>query len=976
MQAATETRQRGTRRQELTYCFGPFRLVPSRQLLLLDRRPVKLGGRAFELLQLLVQRRGELVSKNELMTAAWPGTFLHDSNLKVNMWSVRRSLGDTQIEPVYIATVARRGYKFIAEVQISISDVEDDLALAEPVPLSRPPLLRGIVGRAAEIAEIADLLADNRHVTLAGAGGIGKTTVALAVAQAFAPRCRDGVCFVDLATISDPMLFGTALVTALGIRGNTDNGLAAALDYLRSRQMLLILDNCEHVLPAATIFAGKFLTDTSPSRLLATSREPLGTATEHVVRLGSLPSPRSGLALTVDQAVTFPAVQLFVRRAAEWSDYQFVDDDCEAVAAICHALDGLPLAIELAAAQIGRFNPRELVAMLDQKLGFRAPGADGSPPRHETLMAAIDWSFRLLSQKEARLFALLSVFSDAFEVEDAAFVAEAAGLTPVDVVTGLGSLVSKSLLSAQARGAVLSYRLLDSTRRYAAERRQADPACRQALRRHAERVLALFEQSEEEWNWREPSDWTERYLGRIADLRAALSWAFGEEGDPVLGIRLTVAAITLWSETFILSEAQAGLEDALALAKTVACDDLSKAKLACALGWSLFYARNMSNENEVAWLDAIAFARRAGSIEYQQRALVGFAFYLLQIGQVPRAITYLEEATALTNRDRDLTATSEADRALAWAHAFAGELRKSRPVLDRLAATYSLAEGRSRKDANEVYRFITVRFNLPFVAWMQGQADYAARLARDAVDAADRGGHWVSQSNALGLAALPVALETANLDALESFTMRLRRNLERERISRWVPVERYFSACLRELRGDQRAVEDIRAAIDELIECRFLMRIGSYLAVLARAYLRQGRISEAREAITRAIAHQERQGERWCRSELQRVDAAVLFHAGEPLLAEKRLQQALAEARAIGAMTFALRISTDLAAHWIATGRRPKAVRLLAPIYDEFTEGFETPDLVAAKRLLQRMRPMASGCSHYRRPGPVHARGA
>jgi len=961
MQVALESAQRSARRQEVIFSFGPFRLIPRRQLLLLDERPVRLGGRAFELLQLLVARCGELVSKDELMAAAWPGIFLHDSNLKVNMSSLRRSLGDTQIEPIYIATVARRGYKFIADVQTSIAEVEDDQPLAEPVSLSRPPMLRGIVGREADMADIADLLIQKRHVTLTGAGGVGKTTLAIAAARAFASQCRDGICFVDLATISDPTLFGTALVTALGIRGNPDNSLAAVLDYLRPRQMLIILDNCEHVLPAATIFAGRFMADSSPSKLLATSREPLGTVTEHVVRLGSLSSPRSGDALTVDQAIRFPAVQLFVRRAAEWSGYHFVDADCEAVASICHSLDGLPLAIKLAAAQIGTFSPGELLAMLDQNLGFRAPSAEGAPPRHETLMATIDWSFKLLSQKEAMLFGLLSVFSAAFEVEDAVFVAEAAGLTPVDVFTGLGSLVAKSLVSAQARGASLRYRLLDSTRRYAAERLHADSAGAQALRRHAQRVLTLFEQSEEEWNWREPADWTQRYLGRIADLRAALSWAFGEEGDPVLGIRLTVAAITLWSETSILSEAQARLEAALALAETIECDDLSKAKLACALGWSLFYARKLSNENEVAWLDAIAFARRAKDIEYQQRALVGFAFYLLQIGCVARAITYLEESADLAERDRDSTATSEGDRALAWARAHAGELTKSRQVLDRLAATYSLADGRSRKDANEVYRFITVRFNLPFVAWMQGCADYAARLARDAVDAADRSGHWVSQSNALGLAALPVSLETGNLDALESFTERLRRNLERERISRWIPVERYFSACLRDLRGDPQAVDDIRAAIDELIECRFLMRIGSYLAVLARALLRQGRIEEARETIAQAIDYEERQGERWCRSELQRVDASVHFHAGEPLRAEKRLQQALAEARAIGAVTFELRSATDLAAHWIATGRRLKAIRLLTPIYQKFTEGFETRDLVAATQMLHRARTMNSG---------------
>ena len=266
-------------------------------------------------------------------------------------------MGDTQIEPVYIATVARRGYKFIADVQTSVAEIVDDPVPAEPVSLSRQPLLRGIVGREADMADIADLLVQKRHVTLTGAGGVGKTTLAVAAAQAFASQCRDGICFVDLATISDPTLFGAALVTALGIRGNPDNSLGAVLDYLRVRQKLIILDNCEHVLPAATIFAGRFMADTSPSKLLATSREPLGTATEHVVRLGSLSSPRPGEALTADQAVRFPAIQLFVRRAAEWSDYHFDEADCDAIASICQSLDGLPLAIELAAAQIGTFSP-------------------------------------------------------------------------------------------------------------------------------------------------------------------------------------------------------------------------------------------------------------------------------------------------------------------------------------------------------------------------------------------------------------------------------------------------------------------------------------------------------------------------------------------------------------------------------------------------------------------------------------------
>ena len=195
---------------------------------------------------------------------------------------------------------------------------------------------------------------------------------------------------------------------------------------------------------------------------------------------------------------------------------------------------------------------------------------------------------------------------------------------------------------------------------------------------------------------------------------------------------------------------------------------------------------------------------------------------------------------------------------------------------------YSLADGRSRKDANEVYRFITVRFNLPFVAWMQGSPTmppgWPAMLSTPQIAAAIGCRSRMRSGSPRFLSRWKPEIWTRS----KAITERLRRNLERERISRWVPVERYFSACLRDLRGDPRAVDDIRAAIDELIECRFLMRIGSYLAVLARALLRQGRIEEAREAIAQAIEYQERQGERWCRSELQRVDASVLFHAGEP----------------------------------------------------------------------------------------------
>jgi DNA-binding winged helix-turn-helix (wHTH) protein len=261
-------------KSELVFSFGPYRLVPSRQLLLLEKHPIKLGGRAFELLRLLVQRGGELVSKEELMAAAWPGIFVHESNLKVNMSNLRRLLGDTKLNPSYLATVVGRGYRFIAPVHAGIGAFEDGDTIAENPGLGQLPPQGHIVGREAELADVLTTLHRERHVTLVGAGGIGKTTVAIAAAHA--DVCPDGLCLVDLATIDDPTLLPVALVTALGIRGNPDDSFTAILDCLRSRRMLIILDNCEHVLPAATIFARSLASEKGLSKVLATSPRATG----------------------------------------------------------------------------------------------------------------------------------------------------------------------------------------------------------------------------------------------------------------------------------------------------------------------------------------------------------------------------------------------------------------------------------------------------------------------------------------------------------------------------------------------------------------------------------------------------------------------------------------------------------------------------------------------------------------------------
>ncbi len=946
-------------RQEVVYSFGPFRLFPRRQLLVLEGSSVKLGGRAFELLHVLAQRGGEVISKDELMAAAWPGIFVHESNLKVNMHSLRRSLGDTQKPPLYIATIAGRGYRFVAPVQRGAADIADTrVESPEAGPQagasSRLPPLRDVVGREREIAHLLTLLRSRSQVTVLGAAGIGKTTVAVAAAHVFTADGPDGVCFVDLSTIDDPTFLPSALVAALGLRGDMGDALTAVIDHLRQRAILVVLDNCEHVLPGVAIFARKLGSQPGTSKLLATSREPLGVPSEHVMRLDTLAVPPDGTPAAVDDVLRFPAVELFARRASEWAGYQLIDADCASVAQICRSLDGLPLAIELVAGKLERHSPQELVAMLDEHLGFHDGRAGTAPARHGTLLAAIDWSFGLLSPNEATIFCLVSVFVGAFDLEDVVAIAAARDLSPFDVIAGLGGLVAKSLLTAQVNGAGLRYRLLDSTRRYASRRRGEAGLDAQARRCHAQRILALFEQSEAEWGWRDGDDWTQSYLGRAADVQAALAWAFGDLGDAALGVRLTVATIPLWFETSLISEAKGRVEVSLDHAEKLRCDDLLKTKLAMSRAWSMVYGRTYVAEVEDAWLAAIAFARRAGNLAYELQALAGLSIYLMRIGRIADSIGRLEEFRAICARHQDWSLAPEGERLLAWAKAHTGELTESLAVLEGLAATHARVGKGSRMAGFQVDRYIGIRCYIPFVAWVGGRPDHAAAVTRDAVEAAEGLGHLASLSNVLAVAGCPVAFWSGDLDALDRYATRLRSILERETIGLWVPIQRFYAASLADLRGDKAALPRMRAAIDEIVDSRFIQRVAGCIGILAEIYVREGRLDDASDAIAEARRYEAQLDERWCRSELMRVEALILDRAGDPAGAERLLLGALDEAHAIKALSYELRIASDLAARFVETHRSGEAIALLLPVYRRFNEGFATRDLKAAARLLQR----------------------
>jgi predicted ATPase/DNA-binding winged helix-turn-helix (wHTH) protein len=448
--------------------FGTFRLLPARQLLLEGEAPVRLGSRALEILSALVERPGELVSKDELTARVWPNAVVEESNLKVQVAALRRALGEGRHDCRYIATVSGRGYRFVAAVEHSDPATPSACQRCFPEPAHNlPDSLTRIIGRTDTIDALRRQLPQHRLVTVVGSGGIGKTTVAVAAAEALIASYQHGVRFVDLAPLDDPQFAPGAIASAVGLTILSENTPTVLTDYLRDKQVLIVLDSCEHVIEGAASLAEQIISGAPNVHILVTSRESLRLRGEQVQRLSPLACPPSSPGLIAAEALTFPAVQLFVERAAEnLEGFELSDADAPVVAGICRKLEGIPLALELAATRIDAFGVRELSTLLDDRFHLLKQERRTALSRHRTLAAALDWSYAFLPEAERTILRRLSLFAGAFTIEAASAVSAGAGICFSEVIDGIENLVKKSLLSADVSGPVAEYRLLDTTRAY------------------------------------------------------------------------------------------------------------------------------------------------------------------------------------------------------------------------------------------------------------------------------------------------------------------------------------------------------------------------------------------------------------------------------------------------------------------------------------------------------------------------------
>jgi predicted ATPase/DNA-binding winged helix-turn-helix (wHTH) protein len=542
------------------YDIGPFRLDAELGVLAQAGTPVMLGARPVALLAVLVEHAHAFMSKERLIDAAWPGVIVEESNLPVQVHAIRRALAQAPGGEHWIETLPRRGYRFVGPVSVS-ADSESDPR--EKTLSNLPETQTSFIGRERDLVEIKRLLSAKRLITIVGTGGIGKTRLALQVAGEVVGAYRDGVRFVDLGSLRDASLVSATVARSLGVPERAGEDLVGMLhSRLRALQLLLIVDNCEHLLGACATLVDEVLKACAGVTIIATSREPLRASVEQIYPLHplSLPPPGAGL----DGVGRSDAVQLFVERLREQlHDFELTADHAAAVAQLCIHLDGMPLALELAAARARSLSIEEINRRLSDRFRLLTSGARGALPRQQTLRATLDWSHDLLGEDERVLLRRVAVFPGSFTADAAHAIAMDTQTDDLAVIDLLSQLVARSLLLADTSGDATRYRLLETMRAYAYEKLGEAGETDALTRRHAEHFSNMFAGAPSDF-LRLPDDrLRHKYAPELEHVRAALDWAFGPHGDPALGISLAGASGPLWGTLGLFAEGARRLELAI-----------------------------------------------------------------------------------------------------------------------------------------------------------------------------------------------------------------------------------------------------------------------------------------------------------------------------------------------------------------------------------------------------------------------------
>jgi predicted ATPase/DNA-binding winged helix-turn-helix (wHTH) protein len=954
-------------RANLVYACDQWEIDLGRRELRARGIPVPLGGRAFEVVTVLVQSASEFVTKDHLMERVWPGAIVGEGTIHVHISAVRKALGSDR---GLLKTASGRGYRLLGswtpqhqERTAARAYSPPPRAPGAPPANNFPPLITRLIGRAAACEFVRDLVSAYRVVTLTGPGGIGKTALAIKAVRYLLPDFEDGGWIVELASLSDPNLVPSTVAATLGLKITGEISAESVARAVGGRHLLLVLDNCEHVIDAAANLA-ETLTRLCPrTSIVATSREILRIDGESVYRVPPLDVPNARQAAP-DSIMQYSAVELFVARTrALDASFSPTAEDLASIAAICRRLDGMPLAIELAAASAAALGIAQVSAGLRDRFALLTRGRRTALPRQRTLRATLDWSYELLPETERRLLRHLSVFAGGFTVDSAAAVIADAGLDAATVTDCIANLITKSLIALDPTSGATRWTLLETIRAYALQKLAESDESDDAQRRHAAFFRDLFgPQAQGARSSLSDEDLASR-VREIDNIRAALDWSFSSAGDEAIGVDLTAAYAPVWRHLSLMSECRERCERALlSLEPHVAANMRLRMELQMALASAIFITMGPPDQAKTLLTEAIETAVALNDLNSQAGALSALLAIYTSRGEYARALIAAKQIEQIAHRIGDPIQPFLPYQHMGATLFLNGRPREAQQYFERVLRSPAAPENRRDVFYSNSNDHAVTRAMLARALWTQGFAEQALNEARLSLKEQSTD-HPLLLCRALYHGICRIAMMTGDFATADREIARLIELATGLNAALWVTAGHFLKGQLLVERGEfTQGLLVLRDAFETCDRTGWHISYAEFKGALALGLAGTRRLDEALVALDEALAadREGADGHGWYAPELLRIKGEVLFRQGAgqlDLAAEGCFDQAAQMAREQGALSWELRIALSLARLRVSQGRRHEARALLASVYDRFTEGFATADMQAARTVLEGLPP-------------------
>jgi predicted ATPase len=814
-----------------------------------------------------------------------------------------------------------------------------------------------MVGRANVVREIQGWFqTGQRLITILGAGGIGKTTVALSVGHGALADFSGAAFFVDLSTVNDEEHLIGAIASAVGLGPQLVDPKAALLNFMRPRKALIILDSCEHLIGKTAEIVDYIFQNTPDIYILATSREALHVPGERVLRLCPLECPPEQPGLTASEVMAYPAARLFAERVSARRDhFSLGDDEAPMVAEICRKLDGIALAIELAAGRAAIFGVRNTVARLGSRLDLLKFGRRTANPRHQTLMATLDWSHDHLSEIEQVLLRRVAIFIGHFRLEAALAVAGEVGIDESEISVALGNLVNKSLIEVWTNSRGPCYRLLDTTRAYALAKLAFSGEQDSIAERHASFLIQMLESNSVNFFDLESTEAAANAVrDHLGNIRAALEWSFGPSGNDSTAIRTAAAASQLFLAKSLFVECRRWMERAIDRI-AAECDPRDQMEIHASLALSLMFTAGNSEKVRDAFNTALTFAERREDAYQQLRLLSGLSMYLHRTIDAAGSLEVALRAESVAKKTGSPEDAALADSMLGAAYYMLADHARAPKYLER--ALHGSPASRRFNATQYLFDLRTTSlFNLTRSHWFAGNLDRAAGYARRTIEEAESSDHPIALCRAYILT-MPFYFWIGDLGKVERDLSGLEHAADKYSLEPFRAVAmglrgRHFIAIGQTMDG----IRHLQDSLEKLRVLRYEMLVTDFISELAVSLAKQDERGEAQALVEQSIAAQ-LAAKRPLHLPGLFLTKGLVFLSGESpenASAQECLEEAMTLARRQSALSFELRAGLALAGVWINRGEVWRAHDLIAPIYNRFTEGLATPDLILARRMLEQ----------------------